>query len=322
MWRKLWIFGVTVLYGFGVFATTFSTDQHTVKAQVETPLPNCIGVVGDSLAAGTLVAQLPGVNFVVMQTAPLSAVIDRQLDATRYQEVPVYNFSLAAGNLADDGRRPYRESNAYDALLEQACDVVVMTAWNNDLNVRSKDETDGYVEDVRLLIEEIRAVNSGTRVLIWTHFWGAPQNFVEGFGGGITLNNFMAHREATLAACEVDGRIGELGNVQCVDLDALFEGEPIYNIVIGAMGRTYFNNLLYAPLSAQAQGDANFFFNNNPNGQAIGDGVHFTGTGKRALAATVIEFLDTPPDPVAPENMTPDSDATPSATATSLPAVG
>ncbi len=279
-----------VMVGFAAASGPGQTDTVT--------LPNCIGVAGDSLAAGSLVVQLPGVNFVTITTRPLAVVIENVLNETPYADVPVYDFSLEAANLADGGRTPYRANAAYTRLLENACDVVVMTAWNNDLRVNRPEGPQAYVDDVTAFINEVRAVNGQTRVLVWTHFWGAPQNFVEGYGNGITYNNSQAHREAVLAACNApDGQLAVLGRVQCIDLDALFEGELIYNVVIGNMSRNYFNSLVYGGYSAEERGYVDFFFNQNPDNQAVGDGVHFTEYGKRQLAATVLAFLDAPPAP-------------------------
>lgn len=271
-------------------------------------VPNCIAVVGDSLAAGTLVVQLPGVGYVTFQTRPLAVVLDDELETSPYAGVDVLNFGMPAGFLSPDGLQPYRTTTTYTALLAAACDVVVMTAWNNDLRIVRDDAPQAYVDDVADLIAELRAVNPNTRVLVWTHFWGAPQNFVEGYGNGITYNNSQAHRSAILAACEPDGVLDGLGRVRCADLDTIFADELIYDVVIGSMSRTYFNSLVYAGINAEERTFADFFFNQNANNQAIGDGVHFTEYGKRQLARSVIAFLDGPAEPKpVPRNIpTPD----------------
>lgn len=265
--------------------------------QAEPPLPNCIAVVGDSLAAGSLVVQLPGVGFVTILTRPLAVVIDDWLSETRYADVPVMNFAVPAAYLSADGLRPYRLNDDYQALVEARCDVMVMTAWNNDLQVQRDNPTEAYVNDIELLIAQLRLWNPEMRALLWTHFWGAPQRFADGYGGGLTYNNSQAHRAALLAACGPDGDLGEMGGVACVDLDAVFEGDPIYNVVIGNMNRGYFNALLYGGLTQDERGLVDFFFGQGGDPQAVGDGVHFTEFGKRTLAQTVLAFLDAPPAP-------------------------
>lgn len=300
--RILAILGVVLLLVGGLWPA-----KPAVQAQEDAPvvLPNCIAVVGDSLAAGTLVVQLPGINFVTIQTRPLAVVVDDELETTPYATVPVLDFGMPAGFLSPDGLRPYRDSPSYTALMAAACDVVVMTAWNNDLRVTRDDGPAAYVQDVADLIDELRAVNPTTRALIWTHFWGVPQSFVEGYGGGITYNNSQLHRIATLEACEVDGLFYEMGRISCVDLDLVFEDEPIFNVVIGTMSRSYFNSLLYGGLSEEERGYVDFFFNQNATNQAVGDGVHFTEYGKRVLARSVITFLNSPAEPETPARNVP-----------------
>jgi len=294
MWRKILVF-VAFVFIVAVVTDVAASVVINRRARSEEllPLPNCIAVVGDSLAAGTLVVQLPGVNFVTIQTRPLAKVIEDELAGTRYADVPVKNFAVPATYLAADGLRPYRTYDAYLELMRAACDVVVMTPWDNDL--RLLRDTELYVKDVALLVTQLRLMNPDTRVLLWSHFWGAPQSFVEGYGNGITYNNTQAHREALMAACQPDGRIGKLGGVMCVDLEALFANESVYNVVIGNMSRSYFYGVLYGGLSDEERGAVEYFFNQSPNAQAVGDGVHFTEFAKRQLARTVIEFLNKAP---------------------------
>jgi hypothetical protein len=285
MVARRFLFSVLVLPVFWVLTST------PVKAQNESvPFRYCVSVVGDSIPEGRLVVMVPGHGFPVLKTASMAEVLQQHFTGHGLSTLPVYDRSVGAANLSPLGKTPYDQTEAFQLLLRDHCRFLVMFAWNNDLNVVRPEGAAGYVDDVADFIALVHLVNPATHVLVLSHYWGAPQEFVEGFGVGVTLQNYRAHVDVFQVACQPGGRLVQLSNISCLETQPIFEGMGTSFVVL-ERSRDQVLAMISEPIPPEALPLLDVYWRENPNGLVYGDGVHLSAAGKSVFAEAIVRHL-------------------------------
>ena len=281
--QKLWL--MLVFISLVVSNAPVGAQSGTVATN------NCISVVGDSIPYGSVVFMLPGQGFAVIRTKPLAVVLQEELAAQGMGHIEVRDRSVAAANLSPLGKTPYQDDPTYVELLRDNCRFIVMPGWNNELNVYGPAEAELYVDNLHDFARLWHNINPHTQILMLSHYWGQPQEFVEGYGVGVTLENYTAHLEAFRAACEPEGRLALLAGIWCMDVPPLFEGISPADYVVLARTRQQLNVMLYEPIPAEFVPLLEVYFREHPNDPIYGDGVHFSAAGKLIYAQAIIRRL-------------------------------
>ncbi len=259
-------------------------------AQWPLPTNNCISVVGDSIPYGSVVFKVPGHGFPVVRTAPLAVVLQEQLYARGFGYIAVHDRSVPAANLSLNGKAPYQYTEAFGALLQDRCRFIVMPAWNNELNLERNSSATAYAEDVGQFVELVHAADPDTHVLVLSHYWGDPQDFVEGYGVGVTYQNFQAHVEALMTACQPGGRLGQINNLSCLETQPIFAAMGISFVVL-ERSQQQLQEMLWEPIPPQSQSFFDVYWSQNPGAPVYGDGVHLSAVGKQAYIDAIISHL-------------------------------
>jgi hypothetical protein len=297
----------TQLIGFVCFLFIFSVSLPTLRPPVaaqpavqgEATLP-CISVVGDSIAAGNLVAEIPNTGYALLQTTRLSTELDRRIGQTGRAPAIVHDRSTTATYLSDNGLDPYSQTNAYRALLDDACDTVVMTPWNNDLRIQRPNGAEAYVQDLVNFVTTLQERRPDVHVIMFSHYWIAVQPWVDGYGVLLTHRNFRHHHAAFMHACEAGNALAATGAVSCVDAQALLQDPDAGLAVLVGMGAGYINSLLAAGAVTGGADLLQFYFGQNPGGFVVGDGIHLSLTGKQHFVDAALALRDTGPTPLPP----------------------
>lgn len=289
---------------FGITLVTFLLMSHHVSiaqwndsmvgiSLEEHDIRGCVAVVGESVAYGSLVFEVPRFGFFVARTRPLSVVLQTELDAAGY-DLEVHDYSVRASYLSPDGPLVYTTTPEYQALLEDRCAYVVIGVWMNDLTMREPGE--GADEQVDLLADLIGAlafVRPDVQIGLVAYYHGQPAAFVPEYGGDIININVPLFNEAIFAACEngergEQGRFQKLADVTCIDIDPVF-AEMNNTHVVTDVGKDLFYSLLYEPVPAPASDSFRIYWEEEPAAVVHGDGMHLSEAGKVALVDTIIE---------------------------------
>ena len=270
----------------------------TKEIEAQDTQAECVAVVGDSVAYGTLVFEVPRFGFFVARTQPISAILQEALDAAGL-DLEVRDYTVPASYLAEDAaqdeRLVYGTTEAYAALLEDGCRYVVINAFINDLTLREAGE--GADENIEVLAELIGAlafVRSDVQIALVAYYHGKPAAFVPEYGGDIINLNVPLFNEAIFEACGVGGRFQKLADVTCVDVDGVF-AEMDNTHVVTDVGQGLFYSLLVEPLTATAGDNFRIFWEQNPGAMVHGDGMHLSEAGKVAWVGAVVEvFFELP----------------------------
>ena len=256
------------------------------------PLPtqNCISLVGDSIPEGRLVFLVPGHGFPVIQTRPVADVLQEKLNERGLGYITVHDRSVGAANLSNRGKLPYRDTDTFIQLLQDRCRFVVMAGWNNDLNVEHDEGAFDYAKEVRNFVRQLSQISPHTQIVVMTHYWGNPQEFVPGYSVGVTFENYQAHVNEILEACQPDDILGALHHVTCLETQPLFEGMGTSFVELENTRETL-NQIVWGSIPPDAAPMFDIFWRENPNSTLTGDGVHLSTAGKDAYTEGILDHL-------------------------------
>ncbi len=270
------------------------------RAAAQKPEPECVAVVGDSVAYGTLVFEVPGFGFFVARTQPISAALQDTLDAAGY-DLEVRDYSVPASYLSPEGSLVYATTDEYMALLEDGCQYVVINAFINDLTLRKVEDGDGEdaelkamenaAENVDVLADFIGALafaRPDVQIALVAYYHGQPATFVPEYAGDIINLHVPVFNEAIFEACVEGGRFQKLAEVTCLDVDAVF-AEMDNTHVVTDVGQSLFYAILVEPVIGQAGDAFRIYWEQNPTAVVHGDGMHLSEAGKAALVGVVVE---------------------------------
>jgi hypothetical protein len=256
---------------------------------------NCVSLVGDSVSHGEVVYMVPGHGFGILRTTPLSIILQETLDE-RDIELEVRDRSAPAAFLSSEGKNPYFETEAYEALLEDRCRFTVVMPWINDLSIERLEPLEAHVADLAEFAETLHKGNPEGQVLILGFYYGEPSEFAAEHAPGYTDGNLLVMNLLLKQACLADEVLGSIPNVVCLSTEDLFTDPENSHVALG-ITQADLETLLYEPIPEDVRPFFEVYWRDNPTGEVYGDGVHLSESGKLILTnALVDEFLRLEPD--------------------------
>src|SRR5204863_5983538 len=94
----------------------------------------CVSVVGDSVAHGDGVFEIPATGFFTGQSTPVSKFIELQYRQRGDATMQVRNRSASAVGISSTNHPSYFSTVEYAELLQDGCAYTVIIPWINDLS--------------------------------------------------------------------------------------------------------------------------------------------------------------------------------------------
>lgn len=251
---------------------------------VSTEPEPCIGVLGDSIAAGKLVLEdHNAMKFVVIQTNPFAVVLHNEL-AKLGDNTKVIDFSEGADALAffnGDNHPSYRDSKAYQNALQEACLRIVILPFVNDVGIY--DETTSpenaatkFTEDLANMVSEFEAVGAKQFYLV-NYYHVQPAYFAKNIWPRLNNESLDIFRDTISDKCQT------WSNISCQDPETVFV-EIYPKNVVGETTMKVLRQYKFGPDKAQPSE----LFKKH---KVLGDGVHLSQIGKEELAKLIAEVI-------------------------------
>jgi lysophospholipase L1-like esterase len=249
-------------------------------------------VVGDSVTAGTGVYEVPLHGYAFVQAAPVSTYMEERFKQTGLGAIKGIDRGAPNTGISTANHPSYFATGQYAQLLADQCRWTLIMPWVNDIT-SADSPTAAAQKHVRVLADLVRTVvanNPYGRVIVLNYWPGVVSPFAaRTWASGYTPNDIDIYNRAIRESCTA-GSLSSLPQVVCVNAQELFidmgEGH-----VIRYTGRDELYALMIEPPSDNAQAILNAFFNSNPGGQVLGDGVHLSPAGKTRLAEFVVTTI-------------------------------
>lgn len=270
---------------------TPTRPRQVAAAPVQNPQTGgngCISVVGDSVAHGDGVYEIPGTGYARAFMTPISSYMAYQYAQRGLSGVKVFNRSASATGISSANHPSYLGTFEYGALLQDKCVFAVIIPWINDLSAGTDpgSAAANHVTALAGLAQTLAQANPAAKILVVNYYQGQPAPFaLSSFAAGFTPGGIAAFNQQIAAACSGGGLA--IPQVMCVDANAALGGLGAAG-VIGPISAQDLQAALVVPFTAEEQNMINFYASNNPSGALIGDGVHLSGSGKAALASYIV----------------------------------
>jgi hypothetical protein len=253
-------------------------------------------MVGDSVTHGGVTYEVPGTGYVVALTEPLSAFVNRSLADFRLFELKAVDRGVSHTGISTKNHPSYFRTAGYAQLLEDKCRYVMIMPWLNDISpeIEPSAAATRHIDALAALVNAIIRNSPYSRVLLLNYFHGATAPYaLRTWAFGFVPENVVLYNQQIELACQ-SGPFASLPQVVCVNTNEAFVGLGIGH-VIGPTGRDEFYASLVSGLGPDATVWVRDFFAGSPEGALLGDGVHLSTAGKRALAAYLVGLVDTLP---------------------------
>ncbi len=251
----------------------------------------CVGIASDSNGYGHVSFQLPdeemGNPEVISYIQPISVPLAAHLEAEGLDYLEVVDKSLSAAGLTT-ATSNYLESGQFAELRMSRCKFVVVTPFIPDVAV-NLIEPEVYVTNLEQLVRDLARATPESRILVLNYYGTDRAEFtIDNSGRGMTAGRLAEFNTAIAKACEPGGVLGAYEQVVCLDTPHLLEGmtEPV---VISEVSLEEYEASLYRTNVYSATIDE--FFQRNPDGIIIGDGIHLSQAGRDKLARQLARII-------------------------------
>ena len=270
-------------------STTASQKPPTKTAAPAASGKPCVSVIGDSVAHGDGVFEIPGTGYVKAQLAPVSAFIQQQYRQRGNTTMQVFNRSASAVGISSPNHPSFFNTVEYAQLLQDRCQYAVIVPWLNDLS-SGQDPSVSAAQHIQAMSALIRALQGSapkiTILVVYYYNGGAAPFALQTFASGMTPATVAAFNQQLAGACSSGAFSAQ---VKCVDANAIFADMGL-NYVLGWMTKPAFDSVVTAPVTDGAN-LVNAYFGANPGGSLMGDGVHLSNMGKARLAERLVAMM-------------------------------
>jgi len=249
---------------------------------------NCISLVGDSVPYGDVVYIIPGYGFAILQTTPLSEILEDALRERGLGYLPVYDRSASAVYLSEDSKNPYRQTDVYQSLMEDRCRLTVIMPWVNDMSLERRDNASTHQQELAQFVGELIQQNPQGQILVLGFYDGAPSEFAAQHAPGFSTDNVVRFNQVLSDACEETGIIGQYQQVTCVPTIDLFAGMNNQHVEL-EVNQSTLEAQLARPIPTDIQPLFDAYWGQSPDAEVLGDGVHLSQFGKVLLSQTLVE---------------------------------
>lgn len=247
----------------------------------------CVGIASDSNGYGHVTFQIPDPSIdnqvVILYVQPLAVPLRAHLDARGLDYLEVRDRSLSAAGLTTETSN-YLESGQYAELREARCKFVVITPFIPDVAVNLV-KPDVYVQNLGQLINGFVRSTPDSRLLVLNFYPTRRADFTANNSGlGVVPERLAQFNTALAEACKPDGVLGQLSQVVCVDISDLGD-----DVVVESLREPEYRAVLYRTNVFNVVVDD--YFERNPDGVLIGDGVHLNPAGRDRLAQRLADII-------------------------------
>lgn len=260
----------------------------SLSAQTSLTAQNCIAIMGDSLPAGTFVAEIPGTGVTVLQSRHVAYILDDALQARDLIHYGVYDLSLSASAITDPNAEPYLTSREYFIGRELNCRFVVIFPFLNDLYTTDDGSTDQaiYQAGMTTMLSGIRTNSPNSHIIVMNYY----HSFLQGvgdrtYGGDVTPAHVASLNMVHQNACTADD------NITCLSTASVLS--PINDYVVSNISRTDYQTFRYSLANPADQAMLDTYWANTPNNVIYGDGIHLNPNGQVRIVATLMGLFST-----------------------------
>lgn len=268
-----------------ITATPFPIAEAT-SIVAATPLPEgernynlCVNIASDSNGFGHVTMQRPdteqiAITYITPVRIPLRTHLDN--NGLDYLEIRDHSVSAAGVTIASSN---YLESGALADLLRDNCKFTIVTPFYPDVAVNLSRPAD-YIENLEFMLNDIARSAPASRILLLNFYDTNRAEFTaDNNGRGLNKERLDAFNAALADACAE--RYAAIVQVHCVDIRGFFDDMQSPH-VLGALSMEDFRAAQYR--STQFTAVLEDYFEENPGGYLIGDGIHLSLAGRDRLS--------------------------------------
>ncbi len=277
-----------------------ATTIPAVAAGVVNP---CVVVVGDSVAHGGMVFEIPAIGYVHGVSAPLSQFIEQEFQKVGITTMRGVDRAVSNTGISSRNHSSYFRTASYLNLLDDHCRYTIMLPWVNDITSGWPPAfaAPHHAAALVRLVAELADGNPGGRILVLNYYHPVLAPFaLKTWAAGFVPENIDAYNREIELSCQY-GTLSKLSQVICVHIDDAFT-EMGNDHVIGWITHDELNTDLIAPIPEEQQTLLQQYYEVHPDGLILGDGVHLSTLGKSALAAYLVSVMRALPDMPAKVN--------------------
>lgn len=281
--------------------------------------PTCIDVVGDSVAHGSAVFEIPQIGFMRAPFPPVSKYIEDKYRAAGNKEMQVFDRSVSAVGISSPNHPSYFDTPDYQALLKDHCGYTIIVPWINDVSAGIDAATAAPMHAAALakLASAVAQSDPDGKIFVLNFYRAIPTNFaIVGFAAGYTDAAIATFNQEMQKACGDGGALNAIPQASCLDISAAFAGMDVTGYVVGSMTGPQIEAAVVSSILPDEKRLLDYYISRNASGLLRGDGVHLSDAGKTALASYLYTMITAPPP-----TMTPTPTSTPTIPPTKKPKV-
>jgi hypothetical protein len=252
--------------------------------------PNpCVGIASDSNGYGHVTFQLgPEGDVGIIYVRPLWLILQEELRKVGLSDLKVIDRSLSAGGLTSSEETNYLKSIPYGNLTNDRCKFVIVGPFLPDV-AAGKAQPAQYTGQLLRLVNGLLDKSANSTIFILNFYETHRAEFTEHNAGvGLTPERIRAFNAQIALTCRPDGAIGRYPQVLCADTQTFFEGMDT-PYVLAETTQAQYEALVYRQTAFMTRVDS--FFQANPNGVLIGDGIHLSLAGRERLMQRMAEWI-------------------------------
>ncbi|MEQ8677098.1 MAG: hypothetical protein RLP44_29640 [Aggregatilineales bacterium] len=281
------IMAVVMISIYGFFLSEYTLTRSNAQ-ETKDAVGDCILIIGDSVAHGSAVFEVPGQGFPIIQTQPFAEFVDTALHDIGAYHLGVYDLSVEASSLT--GTLPYTTTPEFRFAQTQNCQYIVILPWMNELRgMVNENFALPFTALLADFISSIRQENDTSQIVMMNYYPTATSELGDRiYESSISTTTIQQANTALATACAPAGVLGEIDNLACMDIAPLYSrNEHVFTSIDRT---TYFENQ-YSVLRGEGSELLEIYWRENPNGLIYGDGVHLNEIGKRIMAEALMQEL-------------------------------
>ncbi|MDW8298756.1 MAG: hypothetical protein RML95_05410 [Anaerolineae bacterium] len=281
-----------------VTPTHTQTATSTLIPRILLETKPCVALVGDSVTHGGVTYEVPRHGYIVALTEPLSVYLNRRLVAIGRADLTALDRGASHTGISTANHPSYFRTEQYAQLLADNCRYTLIMPWLNDISPEIPIERAAkrHVRALARLIAELQSANPYGYIIVLDYYQGATSPFAaRTWAYGFTARNVELFNAVIKEACET-GALSDSPLVSCAPISPAFAGMGMEH-VIGLTTRNAFERSIISPLRPEARAWLDAFYEEEPNGFLLGDGVHLSVAGKDALARYLVQLIQALPEP-------------------------
>ncbi len=250
----------------------------------------CVSSVGDSVAYGEVLFEMPGVGFIKVKMNPFASFVTDQLAKRKIKGFDVYDRSYPGVGISSPKHTSFITTPIFNELLKDKCKYTMVLPWVNDLS-SGLDPAFSATDHMGKLADFARRLatnNPKGRIFIMNYYSGAPAAFSKNMAYGFTPLAIQLFNDQMALSC-TSGELSKIPQVTCINSPNAFSGLGT-SYVVGPMQRAEIEAVMTRPLTADEVKMFDYYTRTNPGSPLTGDGIHLSSIGKSALAAYVIDI--------------------------------